>query len=87
MPTIGPLELAVILVIALVVFGPKRLPELGKSLGKGIREFKGSLSMDDQDELLPRTAGGLNDESLDSGRSREKSHPQTDDKGERRRKH
>jgi len=49
MPSIGPLELAVILVVALVVFGPKRLPELGKSMGKGIREFKGSLSMDDDD--------------------------------------
>jgi sec-independent protein translocase protein TatA len=51
MPTIGPLELAVILVVALVVFGPKRLPELGKSMGKGIREFKGSLALDDQDEV------------------------------------
>ena len=51
MPSIGPLELAVILVVALVVFGPKRLPELGKSMGKGIREFKGSLSMDDNDEI------------------------------------
>jgi sec-independent protein translocase protein TatA len=40
-----------VLVIALVVFGPKRLPELGKSMGKGIREFKGSLSMDDRDEI------------------------------------
>ena len=39
-----------VLVIAQVVFGPKRLPELGKSVGKGIREFKGSLSMDDGDE-------------------------------------
>jgi sec-independent protein translocase protein TatA len=38
-------------VIVLVVFGPKRLPELGKSMGKGIREFKGSLSMDDNDEI------------------------------------
>ena len=51
MPNIGPLEIAVVLVIALIVFGPKRLPELGKSMGKGIREFKGSLSMDDQDEI------------------------------------
>ena len=51
MPSIGPMELAVVLVVALVVFGPKRLPELGKSMGKGIREFKGSLSMDDEDEL------------------------------------
>ena len=38
------MELAIVLIIALVVFGPKRLPELGKSLGKGIREFRGSLS-------------------------------------------
>ena len=51
MPNVGPLEIAVVLVIALVVFGPKRLPELGKSMGKGIREFKGSLSMDDNDDI------------------------------------
>jgi sec-independent protein translocase protein TatA len=44
MPNVGPFELAIVLVIALVVFGPKRLPELGRSLGKGIREFRGSLS-------------------------------------------
>jgi len=44
MPNIGPLELAIVLIIALVVFGPKRLPELGRSLGKGIREFRGSVS-------------------------------------------
>lgn len=50
---IGPLELVVVLIIALVVFGPKRLPELGKSLGDGIREFRGSVSgegRDDDDE-------------------------------------
>lgn len=46
MPNIGPLELAIVLIIALIVFGPKRLPELGRSLGKGIREFRGSLSGD-----------------------------------------
>jgi sec-independent protein translocase protein TatA len=44
MPNIGPLEIVVVLIIALVVFGPKRLPELGKSLGKGINEFKGSIA-------------------------------------------
>jgi sec-independent protein translocase protein TatA len=38
-PNIGPLEIVVVLIIALVVFGPKRLPELGSSLGRGIREF------------------------------------------------
>jgi sec-independent protein translocase protein TatA len=51
MPNVGPLEIALVLVIVLVVFGPKRLPELGKSMGKGIREFKGSLSMDDEDAI------------------------------------
>ena len=50
-PNVGPLEIAVVLVIVLVVFGPKRLPELGKSMGKGIREFKGSLTMDDKDDI------------------------------------
>ena len=44
MPNIGPMEIIVVLIIALVVFGPKRLPELGKSLGKGIQEFKGTIS-------------------------------------------
>jgi sec-independent protein translocase protein TatA len=53
MPNVGPLELVVVLVIALVVLGPKRLPEVGRSLGKGIREFRDSLSMEgrpDDDE-------------------------------------
>ncbi|WP_102127818.1 twin-arginine translocase TatA/TatE family subunit [Deinococcus planocerae] len=40
MPNIGPGELLVILLIALLVFGPKKLPDLGKSLGAGIREFR-----------------------------------------------
>ena len=47
---IGPLEIGIVLVIALLVFGPKRLPELGKSLGKGIREFKGSISGEDDNK-------------------------------------
>ena len=41
---IGPMELIVVLVIALVVLGPKKLPDVGKSLGKGMREFKDSIS-------------------------------------------
>lgn len=49
MPNVGPLELAIVLIIALVVFGPKRLPELGRSLGRGIREFRGSVSGDGHD--------------------------------------
>jgi sec-independent protein translocase protein TatA len=50
MPNIGPLELAIVLIIALVIFGPKRLPDLGKSLGKGMREFKDSLAGDNDDD-------------------------------------
>ena len=51
MPNVGPLELVVVLIIALVIFGPKRLPELGRSMGKGIREFKSSVTgNDDEDE-------------------------------------
>lgn len=53
MPNIGPLEIGIVLVIALIVFGPKKLPELGKSLGKGIREFKGSIG-GDSDEVEPQ---------------------------------
>src|ERR1700716_3145808 len=41
---IGPLELVIVLVIVLVIFGPKRLPGLGRSLGTGMREFKDSIS-------------------------------------------
>lgn len=50
MPNIGPLELIVVLVIVLLIFGPKRLPSLGKQLGGGMREFKDSLTGKDDDE-------------------------------------
>jgi sec-independent protein translocase protein TatA len=54
MPNVGPLELVVILAIALIVLGPKKLPEVGRSIGKGMREFKESLNgesdRDDDDE-------------------------------------
>ena len=46
MADIGPAELIIVLVIALVVLGPKRLPDAGRSLGKGLREFKDALSAD-----------------------------------------
>jgi sec-independent protein translocase protein TatA len=56
---IGPMELVVVLVIALLVLGPKKLPEVGKSLGKGMREFKDSLSNisgdDDKDEAKSKS--------------------------------
>ena len=44
MPNIGPLELVIVLVIVLLIFGPKRLPSLGRQLGSGMREFKDSLT-------------------------------------------
>ena len=54
MPNIGPMELVVILAIALIVLGPKKLPEVGRSVGNGLREFKESISgerrRDDDDE-------------------------------------
>jgi sec-independent protein translocase protein TatA len=53
---VGPLELIIVLVIALIVLGPKKLPEVGRSIGSGMREFKESLSgssrQDDDDEDL-----------------------------------
>ena len=49
---IGPMELVIVLVIALLVLGPKRLPEVGRSVGRGMREFKDSLTGrgDDEDD-------------------------------------
>jgi sec-independent protein translocase protein TatA len=47
---IGPMEIVLVLVVALLVLGPKRLPEAGRSLGRGIREFKDSITGADKDE-------------------------------------
>jgi sec-independent protein translocase protein TatA len=52
MPNIGPMELIVVLVIALLVLGPKKLPGLGRSLGTGMREFKDSISGKDDDKSI-----------------------------------
>jgi sec-independent protein translocase protein TatA len=46
----GPLEIGIVLLIVLVVFGPKRLPDLGRSLGSGMREFKDSITGNHKDE-------------------------------------
>ena len=48
---IGPLEIVIVLIIVLIIFGPKRLPDLGRSLGRGMREFKDSVTGKDKDEL------------------------------------
>jgi sec-independent protein translocase protein TatA len=53
-----PTHLLFVLVIALLVLGPKRLPEVGRSLGKGLRDFKSALSGEDQgpEEVLHQTS-------------------------------
>ena len=53
MPGIGPMEIAIVLTIALLVLGPKRLPEVGRSVGRGMREFKDSVSGRDEARLPP----------------------------------
>ena len=53
--------MAVVVIIALIVFGPKRLPELGKSMGRGIREFRASISGKDDDEKKPEIESGALD--------------------------
>lgn len=61
MPNIGPMELVIVLAIALIVLGPKKLPEVGRSIGNGMREFKESLTgdrrEDEEDDELELSAG------------------------------
>ncbi len=57
MPNVGPWEIVLLLLLALLLFGAKRLPEIGRSMGKGMREFKDSLAGKDDDDdpaELPR---------------------------------
>ena len=64
MPNVGPLELVIVLVIALIIFGPRKLPQLGRSLGRGIREFRSSVTGrgDDSDDDLAELEDPSNDE-------------------------
>jgi sec-independent protein translocase protein TatA len=48
--SLGPQELLIILLIVIIIFGAKKLPELGKSLGEGIKNFKGSVSGKEKDQ-------------------------------------
>jgi sec-independent protein translocase protein TatA len=47
---IGPLEIGIVLLIVLIIFGPKRIPELGRSLGSGMRGFKDAVTGKDSDD-------------------------------------
>jgi len=62
MPNVGPWEIILLLLLALLLFGAKRLPEIGRSLGSGMREFKDSVSgaakpSDTSHELTPPAPG------------------------------
>ena len=63
---VGPLgipELAIIVVVILLIFGARRLPEIGTSMGKGIRTFKTALMGEDEKEEAVKTAAGSKDDS------------------------
>ena len=50
MPNIGPLEIAIVLIVALIILGPKKLPDMGRSMGRGMREFKDAITSSGDDE-------------------------------------
>ncbi len=66
----GPLEIGIVLLIVLVIFGPKRLPDLGRSLGSGMREFKDSVTgdskSDDKELSASETAEPVRTEKSDA---------------------
>ena len=74
MPNIGPLEIAIVLIVALIILGPKKLPDMGRSLGKGMREFKGAISGDSRDDKdddkAPALTSATDDELRDEKRER-----------------
>jgi sec-independent protein translocase protein TatA len=74
---IGIWEMLILLLVILLVFGPKRLPEMGRSLGKGMREFKESVTgNDDDDEPRPAiTTAAVNDETVRPAPERDTVHP------------
>jgi sec-independent protein translocase protein TatA len=81
MGPIGIPELAIVLVVLLVIFGPKRLPQLGRQLGSGMREFKDSITAkagdDDEDERpapAPRSLEASSQADV-AGEARADAHP------------
>jgi len=76
---IGVPELLIVLVIALIVLGPKKLPEVGRSLGRGMREFKDSVSGitadDDDDDTTRASLNGSASASTTTTKSSTPEHP------------
>jgi sec-independent protein translocase protein TatA len=63
MPNIGPLELAIVLVVALLIFGPKKLPQLGRDLGSSMRGFKDSLGRNERSDSVAELPVGASEEA------------------------
>ena len=66
MPNIGPLEIAIVLIIALVILGPKKLPDMGRSMGRGMREFKDAITSNGDDDKPARLAEAAKTEQAPS---------------------
>lgn len=66
MPSIGPMEIGIVLLIALLVFGPKKLPELGRGMGTGLREFKQSVTDAGNELKTPLLDGGATEPTVAS---------------------
>ena len=49
---VGPLEIALVAIIALIVLGPAKLPDAARAMGKGMREFKGALSGEEDEDVV-----------------------------------
>jgi sec-independent protein translocase protein TatA len=71
MPNVGPLEIALLLLLALLLFGAKRLPEIGRSLGRGMREFKDSVTGNENEHRPELEAPVSTQETSATARPRE----------------
>lgn len=60
---VGPMELVIILVIALIIFGPGKLPEVGRAIGKGMRDFKEALSGGGAETASSQPSSGSGDQA------------------------
>ena len=78
MPNLGPMEIFIIMIVALLVFGPKKLPEIGRSIGKGLREFKKAsndvmntleVAGEEEDDTPPRVGESKTDATNSSDRT------------------
>ena len=72
--SIGPTELIIVLAIVLVIFGPKRLPTLGRQLGAGMREFKDSITGKGSDRDIDDDDDSRREASAALGRSTDEEH-------------